>query len=607
MNTNTISLLFIEDDKSLISKITPILKASISKIFFAQNTNEGFDIYQKEKPDLVITSLFEESIFNGLNLSEKIKENNPESTIIILSNTANSELLIDAIDIGITSFITKPIKMDKLFEKIVKNVKLISNKKQKNEQFDLFEAYKKAVDLSAIVSKTDLLGNITYVNKEFEEISGYTSSELLGKSHNIIRHPDMSNSVFSELWNTIKNKKLPWYGKVKNLRKDGTAYYVNTIINPILDINNNIIEYIAIRSDITEVEKRKEYLKDQYHITAERFEDIVRLSQNYEDAMDKSSIIIRISKDLNINFVNDNFCTLTGYTEDELVNQPYASLIDVNDTTNINKMFRKAEKYGVWKGKLQGHTKQGKQIYFTTTIIPIKDKDNNITEYMALRNDITQITELHTELEDTQREIIYTMGEIGETRSQETGFHVKRVAEYSKLLALKSGLSKEEAELLKMASPMHDIGKVGIPDSILNKPARLTPKEFEHMKEHANIGYSLLKNSTRELLRTSALVAHEHHEKWDGSGYPRGLKGLDIHIFGRITAICDVFDALAHERPYKKAWELEKILELFENEKGKHFDPSLVNIFIKNIDEFLKIKNMYLDYYEIEKINNFSI
>ena len=303
MNTNTISLLFIEDDKSLISKITPILKASISKIFFAQNTNEGFDIYQKEKPDLVITSLFEESIFNGLNLSEKIKENNPESTIIILSNTANSELLIDAIDIGITSFITKPIKMDKLFEKIVKNVKLVSNKKQKNEQFDLFEAYKKAVDLSAIVSKTDLLGNITYVNKEFEEISGYTSSELLGKSHNIIRHPDMSNSVFSELWNTIKNKKLPWYGKVKNLRKDGTAYYVNTIINPILDINNNIIEYIAIRSDITEVEKRKEYLKDQYHITAERFEDIVRLSQNYEDAMDKSSIIIRISKDLNTNLI----------------------------------------------------------------------------------------------------------------------------------------------------------------------------------------------------------------------------------------------------------------------------------------------------------------
>ena len=133
MNTNNISLLFIEDDKSLISEITSLLKSTVSKVYFAQNTNDGLDIYQKEKPDLIITSLFEESNFNGLKLSEKIKEDDPESTIIILSNTANSELLIDAIDIGITSFITKPITMDKLFEKIEKNIKLISNKKQKNE------------------------------------------------------------------------------------------------------------------------------------------------------------------------------------------------------------------------------------------------------------------------------------------------------------------------------------------------------------------------------------------------------------------------------------------------------------------------------------------
>jgi len=250
--------------------------------------------------------------------------------------------------------------------------------------------------------------------------------------------------------------------------------------------------------------------------------------------------------------------------------------------------------------RTQSFTKAGKQIYFTTTIIPIKDKKENLVEYMVLRNDITQIKELHNELEATQREIIYTMGEIGETRSKETGYHVKRVAEYSKLLALKAGLSIEEAELLKMASPMHDIGKVGIPDSILHKPARLTTEEYTIMKEHAKIGYDLLKNSSRELLRTSALVSHEHHERWDGKGYPRGLKAEQIHIYGRITAICDVFDALAHERPYKKAWELEKILKLFEEEKGNHFDPNLVEIFINSLDEFLEIKNEYLDYYETE-------
>lgn len=210
---------------------------------------------------------------------------------------------------------------------------------------------------------------------------------------------------------------------------------------------------------------------------------------------------------------------------------------------------------------------------------------------MGIRLDITKIIKLHNELEETQREIIYTMGEIGETRSLETGQHVKRVAEYSKLLALKAGLTPEEAELLKLASPMHDIGKVGIPDSILNKPGKLTPEEFEEMKTHATIGYELLNKSSREILKASAIVAHEHHEKWDGSGYPRGLKGSEIHIFGRITAIADVFDALAHERPYKKAWELDRILELFKNEKGKHFDPTLIDIFIDNLDEFLKIMN----------------
>ena len=209
---------------------------------------------------------------------------------------------------------------------------------------------------------------------------------------------------------------------------------------------------------------------------------------------------------------------------------------------------------------------------------------------MAIRNDITKIIELHTELEDTQREIIYKMGEIAESRSNETGQHVKRVAEYSRLLALKLGLGEDEANVLKFASPMHDLGKVAIPDSILNKPAKLTPEEFEIMKTHATIGFEVLNNSSRKILKAAAIVAHEHHEKWDGTGYPRGLKGNEIHIYGRITAIADVFDALAHDRIYKKAWELEDILNLFKEQKGKQFDPNLIDVFFENLDEFLEIK-----------------
>ena len=214
---------------------------------------------------------------------------------------------------------------------------------------------------------------------------------------------------------------------------------------------------------------------------------------------------------------------------------------------------------------------------------------------LAYLTDITEIIELNDAIEETQREVIYAMGEIGETRSKETGNHVKRVALYSKELAILYGLSDKEADKLQMASPMHDIGKVGIPDAILNAPRKLTKEEFEIMKTHAQLGFNMLKHSNKPILQAAAIVANEHHEKWDGSGYPNAKSGEDIHIYGRITAVADVFDALGSERVYKKAWNLEKILALFKEQSGKHFDPELVKLFLKNLDTFLKIRDKFQD------------
>lgn len=202
---------------------------------------------------------------------------------------------------------------------------------------------------------------------------------------------------------------------------------------------------------------------------------------------------------------------------------------------------------------------------------------------------------LNREIESTQKEIIYTLGEIAETRSKETGFHVKRVAEYTKLLALKYGLPDEEAELISLASPMHDIGKVGISDAILNKPGKLTAEEYEIMKTHAQSGYDMLKHSGRPIMKTACIIALQHHEKYNGSGYPQGLKGDQIHIYGRLTALADVFDALASDRVYKKAWALTDIIVFLQEQRGEHFDPVLTDLFIKHIDEFLVIREKYAD------------
>jgi len=205
---------------------------------------------------------------------------------------------------------------------------------------------------------------------------------------------------------------------------------------------------------------------------------------------------------------------------------------------------------------------------------------------------------LTQEVEDTQREVVFTMGAIAESRSKETGNHVKRVSEYSKVLALAYGMDEEEAELLRQASPMHDIGKVAIADNILKKPGRFTDSEFEIMKQHAQLGHNMIKDSERPLFQTAAIVAYEHHEKYNGKGYPQGLKGEEIHIYGRITAIADVFDALGSDRVYKKAWDDEKIFKLFKEERGEQFDPKLVDLFFENINEILEVREKFSDKYE---------
>jgi len=324
------------------------------------------------------------------------------------------------------------------------------------EKISLLKQYKDIVDRSSIVSKTDTHGRIIYANDKFCSISGYTREELLGKSHNIVRHPDMPKSAFKAMWETIQAKK-PWEGIVKNRKKDGSSYTVEATINPILDAQGNIIEYIA------------------------------------------------------------------------------------------------------------------------------------------LRNDITDVINLHEEIEQTQEEMILKMGEIGETRSRETGHHVKRVAKYSEILAKYYGLEEEEIKNLTIASPMHDIGKVAIPDSILNKPGKLTQEEWKVMQKHSEIGHELFQNSDRALLKAAAIIAYEHHEKYNGSGYPQGLTGEKIHIYGRITALADVFDALGSDRCYKKAWDDEKTFKLIKEGSGEHFDPKLVKIFFEHLDEFLAIRNKYSD------------
>ena len=226
----------------------------------------------------------------------------------------------------------------------------------------------------------------------------------------------------------------------------------------------------------------------------------------------------------------------------------------------------------------------------------LQASDHQLLEFfsnnIALAYDNLRLREL---IRESQKELSYILGEAVEKRSKETGSHVKRVAHYSYLLAVKYGLNKYQAEIIKLASPLHDIGKISIPDQFLNKPGKHNPQECEIMQSHAEIGYNILKNSNNEILKQGAIIAHQHHERWDGNGYPQKLRGEHIDISGRITALADVFAALGSERCYNPAWPLEKILALLEEEKGKQFDPKLIEIFMKHLDEILAIRDQHPD------------
>lgn len=195
-------------------------------------------------------------------------------------------------------------------------------------------------------------------------------------------------------------------------------------------------------------------------------------------------------------------------------------------------------------------------------------------------------------LQKAQTEIMQKLVAAAEFRDNETGEHIKRMSQYAVTIARRLGLSEDECKILELAAPMHDIGKVGISDTILLKQGPLTPDEFATMQQHTEIGARIL-TGDHPLIKASREIALTHHEKWDGSGYPQGLSGEDIPLFGRICALTDVFDALTSVRPYKKAWPLEKALSLIREQAGSHFDPHLVDIFFESLPEILAIKSIY--------------
>lgn len=206
-----------------------------------------------------------------------------------------------------------------------------------------------------------------------------------------------------------------------------------------------------------------------------------------------------------------------------------------------------------------------------------------------------EVTKATATVHAREQELLFRMSRAAEFRDPETGAHIQRMAHVSRLIAAELGLPEEDQQLVLQAAPMHDIGKIGIPDAILLKPGRLTPEEFAIMKGHARLGFELLNGSESQVLQAAALIALSHHEKFDGSGYPNALAGTEIPLFGRIVAVADVYDALVSDRPYKRRWPREKATAFLRQGAGTHFDPECVNAFLARQDQVLEIGARFQD------------
>jgi putative two-component system response regulator len=207
-----------------------------------------------------------------------------------------------------------------------------------------------------------------------------------------------------------------------------------------------------------------------------------------------------------------------------------------------------------------------------------------------LNKTILELKTTHKELQEAYLDTIYRLVLAAEYKDEDTGEHIVRMSHYSALIAEKLGLPAKQVQNIRYAAPMHDVGKIGIPDSILMKPGKLTEEEFEIIKTHSTIGAKILTNSKAEILKIAEQIALSHHEKWNGKGYPQGLSNDNIPLVGRVVGLADAFDALTSKRPYKDPYPVEMAIDIIKQERGQHFDPDIVDVFMENIDEVLKIK-----------------
>jgi putative two-component system response regulator len=421
-------------------------------------------------------------------------------------------------------------------------------------------------------------GLIESFNHSAQRLFGYREEEMIGQPLQLIvapsHHEDLSGPARA-MWSLLTATDIPSEPtETVGCRKDGSCFPMEMDMSQ-MEIGEGTFTIGCIR-DISARKEQAERDRRRAHV-------LHREAQRDRFAFDEAPIgSVITSRDGRIERVNQALCTMTGHTADELIGTHLLELTHPEDRDNSATVVAAMVSGAAGTQRLEKRYlhSSGRVLEGRVAVSAIRDEDDEVTQLFAQIEDVTDVRRTARELEQAQFEILARLAAAAEWRDDDTGQHTHRVGDLSVIIAQRLSLPDPQIDLLRLAAPLHDLGKIAIPDAVLGKPGKLTDEEFEQMKTHTTIGAQMLAGSAFALLEMAEEIALTHHEKWDGSGYPAGLAGDMIPIAGRIVAVADVFDALTHSRPYKSAWSAADAIAEMTDQAGRHFDPQVLEAFL---------------------------
>ena len=421
-------------------------------------------------------------------------------------------------------------------------------------------------------------GIIESFNRSAQRLFGYREEEVIGQPLKLIiapsNHDDFSDPTRAG-WSLLTAREIPAEPtETVGCRKDGSCFPMEIGMSQ-MQIGERTFTIGCIR----DISGRKERAERERRSAQALRREAQRDRVAFEDAPIGSVITDRAGR---IERVNQALCTMTGHTAEELIGTHFLELTHPEDrhdsATAVAALVNGAA--GTQRFEKRYLHRSGRVIEARVAITAIRDDAHEVVQLYAQIEDVTEARRTGRELEEAQFEMLARLAAAAELHDDDTGQHTRRVGDLSAATAARLGLPGPQVKLIRLAAPLHDVGKIAIPDAVLGKRGKLTAAEFEQMKTHTTLGAQMLAGRAFALLEMAEQIALTHHEKWDGSGYPAGLAGDAIPITGRIVAVADVFDALTHARPYKPAWTTADAIVEMTNQAGRHFDPQVLDAFL---------------------------